>query len=208
MIERSSESVVVTPSGRAKSPRLCPHDDVRAIKSERSCPLGAADRTSLEPLSMSADDPLGTRSEDPCRNPFCSVYCRAGLSPRDVARFLTSSLAMTFVAATRTSAQSATFDIVSIVPSTSMPWTTLPATLPPPRSTSHIWKTSASSAARSTTTSSGRSRDTRGWRLAEACSTGGRVKAPVATGTQASRAHQRRHPVFRRLDAFRRGGAP
>ena len=36
---------------------------------------------------------------------------------------------MTFMAAARTSAQRAAFDIVSIVPSISMPWTTLPATM-------------------------------------------------------------------------------
>ena len=36
---------------------------------------------------------------------------------------------MTLMVAPRTSAQSAAFDIVSIVPSTSMPWTTLPATI-------------------------------------------------------------------------------
>src|SRR5262249_6126507 len=53
------------------------------------------------------------------------------------------------------------------------------ATLPPPSSTSRIWKTSASSAARSTTTSSGRSRGIRGWRLAEECSAGGRIKITV-----------------------------
>src|SRR5262249_46006081 len=38
---------------------------------------------------------------------------------------------------------------------------------PRPSNTSRIWKTSASSAARSTTTSSGRSRGIRGWWLAE-----------------------------------------
>jgi tetratricopeptide (TPR) repeat protein len=54
---------------------------------------------------------------------------------------------------------------------------------PRPSSTSRIWKTSASSAARSTTTSSGRSRGIRGWWLAEECSAGGRIKAPVATST-------------------------
>ena len=36
---------------------------------------------------------------------------------------------MTFMAAARTSAQRAAFDIVSIVPSTSMAWTTLPTTM-------------------------------------------------------------------------------
>ena len=36
---------------------------------------------------------------------------------------------MTFMVAASTSAQSAAFDIVSIVPSTSMPWTTLPPTM-------------------------------------------------------------------------------
>ena len=36
---------------------------------------------------------------------------------------------MTFVAATRTSSQRTAFDIVSIVPSTSMPWVTLPTTM-------------------------------------------------------------------------------
>ena len=36
---------------------------------------------------------------------------------------------MTFMVAARTSAQRAAFDIVSIVPSTSMPWTTLPTTM-------------------------------------------------------------------------------
>ena len=36
---------------------------------------------------------------------------------------------MTFMVAARTSAQSAAFEIVSIVPSISMAWTTLPATM-------------------------------------------------------------------------------
>jgi len=36
---------------------------------------------------------------------------------------------MTLMAAARTSAQSAAFDIVSIVPSISMPWTTIPTTM-------------------------------------------------------------------------------
>ena len=50
--------------------------------------------------------------------------------PRNAARFLhTRRSTMTFMAAARTSAQSTAFDIVSIVPSISMPWTTLPATM-------------------------------------------------------------------------------
>ena len=73
---------------------------------------------------------LGTRSEAPRRYLFRSVYRRARPSPRDVARFRhTRRSAMTFMAAARTSAQRAAFDIVSIVPSISMPWTTLPTTM-------------------------------------------------------------------------------
>src|SRR5260370_31498473 len=49
------------------------------------------------------------------------------------------------------------------------------ATLPPPSRTSRIWKTSASSAARSRPTSSGRSRGIRGWWLVEECSAAGAV---------------------------------
>jgi hypothetical protein len=59
-----------------------------------------------------------------------SVYCRARFSPRDVARLLhTRRSTMTFMVAARTSAQSAAFDTVSIVPSISMPWTTVPGTI-------------------------------------------------------------------------------
>ena len=69
-------------------------------------------------------------SENPYRYLFRLVYCRERLSPRDVARFLhTRKSAITFMVAPRTSAQTAAFDIVSIVPSTSMPWTTLPTTM-------------------------------------------------------------------------------
>jgi len=83
------------------------------------CEFGAADTTRN-----------AARSEDPYRYQFRLAYCRARLSPRDVARFLrTRRPAMTFMAAARTSAQRAAFDTVSIVPSTSMPWTTLPATI-------------------------------------------------------------------------------
>jgi hypothetical protein len=50
--------------------------------------------------------------------------------PRDVARYLhTRNSTMTIVVATRTSAQSADFDIVSIVPTISMAWTTLPTVM-------------------------------------------------------------------------------
>ena len=51
---------------------------------------------------------LGTRSDDPFRYQFRLVYCRAMLSSRNVPRFLhTRRSAMTFMAAARTSAQSA-----------------------------------------------------------------------------------------------------
>ena len=62
--------------------------------------------------------------------PFRAVHRRARLSPRDAARCLhTRRSAMTFTVAASTSAQRAAFDIVSIVPSIRMPWTTLPATM-------------------------------------------------------------------------------
>ena len=58
------------------------------------------------------------------------AYCRATLSSRNVARFLhTRKSVMTLMAAARTSAQSAAFETVSIVPSISMAWTALPATM-------------------------------------------------------------------------------
>jgi hypothetical protein len=61
------------------------------------------------------------------RSDFC---CRTKPSQRDIARFLhTRRSVMTFIVAPRTSVQRAAFDIVSIVPSTSMPWTTLPMTM-------------------------------------------------------------------------------
>jgi hypothetical protein len=62
---------------------------------------------------------------------------RATLCPRGVARFLhTRRSAMTFMVAARTSAQRAAFDTVSIAPSISRPWTTLPTTITTARS---VW---------------------------------------------------------------------
>ena len=65
------------------------------------------------------------------------TYCCATLSARDVARFLhTRKSVMTLTAATRTSAQSAAFETVSIVPSISMAWIALPATM---TTASSVW---------------------------------------------------------------------
>ena len=53
-----------------------------------------------------------------------------GTPQRDVDRFAhTCRSTITLTVAAMTSAQSATFDIVSIVPSMSMAWTTLPTTM-------------------------------------------------------------------------------
>jgi hypothetical protein len=97
------------------------HTNAAAIRAQKRCARSEAFRFLTQP---------GTRSEDPDRSPFRVVYCRARLSSRDLARFLhTRKSAMTFIATPRTSAQRAAFDIVSIVPSISMLWTTLPPTM-------------------------------------------------------------------------------
>ena len=91
---------------------------------------------------MSRSLSSGAHSRDPLAHPggdrsAGAAYCPEMLSPRNVLRFLhTRMSAMTFMAAARTSAQSAAFDTISIVPSTSMPWTTLPATM---TTASDIW---------------------------------------------------------------------
>src|SRR5438046_10699935 len=61
---------------------------------------------------------LGTGSEDPYRYQFRLVYCCAMLSARTPRFRHTRRSAMTLMVAARTSAQSAAFDTVSIVPST------------------------------------------------------------------------------------------
>src|SRR5262245_21127999 len=74
-----------------------------------------------------------------------------------------------------TSRRSCSIRAIAVPTSISVKPTWCLAIRPRPSSTSRIWKTSASSAARSTTTSSGRSRGIRGWWLAEERSAGGRI---------------------------------
>jgi hypothetical protein len=96
----------------------------------QSCPTPLR-RVITRPRPNSEHGPL---SEDPYRYLVSSPCAR--FSQREVARFLhTRRSARTFMVAARTSAQRAAFDIVSIVPSISMPWTTLPMTMTTARDT-------------------------------------------------------------------------
>src|SRR5262245_11776099 len=93
-------------------PNVCFTPDSRHVQCIRPCPLRAKSGHDKAVARLRNDglyldgDQLNAR--------------RRPLSPRDVARILLTRSATTFMAAAKTSAQRAAFEIVSIGPSTSM----------------------------------------------------------------------------------------